>query len=274
MKTILLATDFSLTASNAADYAADMALALNADLVLLHTYQMPVIYLEGSLAVNEQEMKEDAEMKIERLRLELSIRTADKVNIRAELKPGNFFRELTRICDDIEPYAVVLGSQGTSALDRFLFGSHVAYAMKHLRWPLITVPPNAKFNSIKKIGLAWDFKKLEDTSPIDEILLLVKDFNAELHVLNIRRDEEVDDELIFQSSLLKEMLQSVNPHYHFLINVDTDAGIIDFTEKCRIDLLIVLPRRHKLLHHLIFKSLSRQLVLHSHIPVLDLHANL
>ena len=46
MKTIIVATDFSSTALNAANYAADMALAINADLLLLYVYQLPVSYSE------------------------------------------------------------------------------------------------------------------------------------------------------------------------------------------------------------------------------------
>ena len=41
MKTIILATDFSSAASNAANYAADMAVALKADLLLLNIPYFP-----------------------------------------------------------------------------------------------------------------------------------------------------------------------------------------------------------------------------------------
>ena len=44
MKTIILATDFSSTALNAANYAADMAVAINADLHLLNIQKVPIYY--------------------------------------------------------------------------------------------------------------------------------------------------------------------------------------------------------------------------------------
>jgi len=44
MKTIVVATDFSAVALNAANYAVDMALAIKADILLLHVYQIPVSY--------------------------------------------------------------------------------------------------------------------------------------------------------------------------------------------------------------------------------------
>ena len=60
MKTILVATDFSPAALNAANYAADMALAINADILLLHVYQIPVVYLEVPVALNEEGMMQEA----------------------------------------------------------------------------------------------------------------------------------------------------------------------------------------------------------------------
>ena len=50
MKTLIVVTDFSPAASNAVNYAADMALTINATLLILHVYQLPVIYLEVPLA--------------------------------------------------------------------------------------------------------------------------------------------------------------------------------------------------------------------------------
>ena len=42
MKTIIVATDFSTAALNAAEYAADMALAIQADILLLHISEIPI----------------------------------------------------------------------------------------------------------------------------------------------------------------------------------------------------------------------------------------
>jgi nucleotide-binding universal stress UspA family protein len=70
---------------------------------------------------------------------------------------------------------------------------------------------------------------------------------------------------------MNEMLGPVTPKYHFITSENTDEGIIDFAEKNNIELLIVLPKRHALLDKLLHKSLTKQLVLHSHVPVMALH---
>lgn len=270
MKTILVATDFSPAALNAANYAAGMALAINADILLLHVYQIPVVYLEVPV-VNEVDMMQEAEKDIIQLKEELALKNGGKLNIETEVRIGVFFPEMKTVCERINPYTVVIGSQGKTAAERLFFGSHAVYAMKHLTWPLITVPPGAKFSSVKKIGLACDFDKVVDTTPLYEIKMLVNDFNAELHVLNTGKKEVFNPEIVFEAGVLEEMLEPLKPNYHFITNQNTDEGIMDFAEKNHIDLLIVLPKRHGLLDKLIHKSHTKQLVMHSHVSVMALH---
>ena len=68
MKTILVATDFSSSARNAARYAADMAFAINADILLLHVYQIKVYYGESSVALSKEVSRQDAETNINELK--------------------------------------------------------------------------------------------------------------------------------------------------------------------------------------------------------------
>jgi len=271
MKTILVATDFSSAALNATNYAADMALAINADLVLLHIYQIPVNYIEMPVAVNEEYMQQHAEKNINKIKEQLTRKTSGKLNIETEVRMGILFPELKNVCERIKPYTVIIGSQGTTAAERLFFGSHAVYAMTHLMWPLITVPPEANFSSIKKIGLACDFDKVMDTTLINEIKMLVKDFNAELHILNTGKKDVFKPEVVFESSLLLEILKALKPDYHFITNENTDESIMDFAEKNHIDLLVVFPKRHGLLDNLIHKSHTKRLVLQSHVPVMALH---
>ena len=271
MKTILVATDFSPVALNAANYAAEMALAINAEMLLLHVYQIPLS--EISLASSVERMMQDIEKEIKELKELLIRKTGGKLKVKTEFSMGDFFTELKTVCDRIHPYTVVVGSQGKTAAERLFFGSHAVYAMKHLWCPLITVPPEAKFSSIKKIGLACDFDKIFDTIPVDVIKTLVNEFHAALHILNAGKKEVYNPEIVFESGLLEEMLSPIKPIYHFISNENTDEGIIDFVEHNNIDLLVILPKRHGLLDKLINKSHTKQLVLHNHVPVMALHQN-
>lgn len=271
MKKILVATDFSPAASNAVNYAVDMAMSIKADLVLLHVIQIPISYSDVPVVITQEDLFRNAEAETEGLRQRLVSATKSAIAIETEVRTGGFFSELKAFCDKIHPYAVVMGSQGTTAAERLLFGGHATHAMKHLEWPLITIPPAAKFDAIKKIGLACDFNKVIDTMPANEIKMLVKDFKAELHVLNTGPQGTFDPDIVFESGLLQEMLISLKPTYHFISSDNIDKGIVEFADKNQIDLLIVLPKRHGLLGEIVHRSHTRQLVLHSHVPVMALH---
>ncbi|MBK9486552.1 MAG: universal stress protein [Chitinophagaceae bacterium] len=101
--------------------------------------------------------------------------------------------------------------------------------------------------------------------------MLVHDFNAELHILNIGKKEVFDADIVFESGLMQEMTLALKPTFHFIDNENTDEGIMDFAEKNQIDLLIVLPHHHNLLTGIFHKSHTKQLVLHSHVPVISIH---
>ncbi|MEO5995934.1 MAG: universal stress protein [Chitinophagaceae bacterium] len=272
MKTIIVATDFSQAAMNAVNYAADMALSIQADLLLLHIYPMPVSYTEMPLVANLEQLQQSAEEELNIVSENLTRRMDFKLSVKTNVITGSFFEELATLCAKIKPYAVVMASQGTSATERFLFGGHTVYAMKHLMWPLITVPPNAQYSSIKEIGLACDFEKPVDTIPLDEIIKIVDDFHANIHILNTGRKDVFNPEIVFQSGLLQEKLMKLKPVFNFITGQNINDSILDFVEKNQIDLLIVLPKRYGLLDMIVHKSNTKRFVLHSHVPVLALQA--
>ena len=271
MKTILVATDFSPAALNATNYAADMALAVNADLLLLHVFQTAVVFTEMPINLTSDEVRPGAEKELVEIKHWLARKTNGKLTVETTIREGSFFTELKNVCEELQPYAVVIGSQGKSATERFFFGSHAVFAMKHLMWPVITVPPGAIFLSVKKIGLACDFNHIVDKIDVAEIKTLVNDFNAALHILNTGKKEVFDPEIVFESVLLEEKLKPVKPHYHFITYADTDEGILDFVEQNNIDFLMVLPRRHSLPDKLIRRSHTKHLVMHSPVPVMAIH---
>jgi nucleotide-binding universal stress UspA family protein len=271
MKKLIVTTDFSQSAGNAVNYAVDMALSINAELLLLHIIQTPITFSDLPLVMGLEDMMRSSETDMQHLREELVLRTAGKINIEAEVGMGGFFEELKTVCERVKPYAVIMGSQGKTAAEHLMFGSHAVNTVKHLAWPVITVPPNAAFTAVKKIGLASDLTAVIETTPFEEIQMLVHDFNAELHILNTGKKQVFDADVVFESGLMQEMTMALKPTFHFIGSENTDEGIMDFAEKNQIDLLVVLPHRHNLLEGIFHKSHTKQLVLHSHVPVMSIH---
>lgn len=274
MKTIIIPTDFSPTATNAMHYGIDMAKSIKASIILLHVYQVPVSYTDTPIVLmSVEELKKEAEQKLEKLHKEVEHLTSGSIKIYTEARLGNIVDEIENLCEKVKPFAVVMGSKGSTGIEKILFGSTTLTVIRHLTWPVICVPPGKAFgNGIKKIGFACDFRNIVETTPADVIKLIVKEFGAELHVLNVDyHNKQFKPETPEQSALLHTMLEEVKPVYHFIEHKDIEDGLNEFAEKNNLDLLITIPKKHKLLDGLFKPSSTRQLVVQSHIPVMCIH---
>lgn len=274
MKTIIIPTDFSPTATNAMHYGVDMAKAIHASIILLHVYQVPVSYTDTPIVlVSVEELKKEAEQKLEKLHKEVEHLTSGSIKIYTEARLGNIADEIENLCEKVRPFAVVMGSKGSSGIEKVLFGSTTLTAIRHLTWPVICVPPGKVFgNGINKIGFACDFKNIVETTPAAAIKTFVQEFNAELHILNVDyHNKQFRPETPEQSALLHTMLENVKPVYDFIEHKDIEDGLNEFAEKNNIDLLITIPKKHKLLDGLFKPSSTKQLVVQSHIPVMCIH---
>lgn len=268
---MIVATDFSKTAHNACMYAADMAAKISAELVLFHVIPIPLAVSEIPVEVDLGPEQEEAVLIIRELQKQIASRVHGRVATSMSVHVGTFFYELNKLCERIDPFLVIMGSQGSSAVEQTAFGEHSVYTMKHLSWPVITIPPGAWFGAVKTIGLACDFEHVAQTVPVEQIAVFVRSLGAKLHILNIDKKISPNPDTVFESALLQDLFHDLKPTYDLLAGEKDDRAIIEFAEKNKIDLLIVLPKRHSLIDRLLHQSHTRQFVLYSSVPVLALH---
>lgn len=271
MKKIIVATDFSKPAHHACMYAADLATRLSADLIVFHVIPIPFTTSEITVPFDLDREQEEAVLIIRELQRQIGSRVHGRIATSMSIHVGTFFYELNKLCEKVDPALVVMGSRGTSSIEQTVFGEHSVYAMKHLAWPVITVPQSATFGNIKTIGLACDFEHVAETVPAEQIRALVQSLGAGLHILNTGKKTSFNSDMFIESTVVQNLFQDLQPTYDLLAGENDDRTIIEFAEKNKIDLLIVLPKRHgfvdKLLHH----SHTSQFVLYSGVPILALH---
>lgn len=276
MKTIIVPTDFSPVALNALHYALDMATSINAEIILLNTYQVPVSYSDAPISpvstISIDDIKKSSQERLEDLRQEVSRITGGRMRVYTEAKLGNTVDVLEEISSAVKPFAIVMGSHGATGIERLIMGSTTLSAIRHLRSPVIVVPPGTSYKKIRKMGLACDFKDVAETIPTEYIKNIVHEFNAELHVLNVNPDgENYDDETPLESAWLDTLLGDMKPNYYFLKRDDVVEGINEFSETHNLDVVIVIPKKHNLLERIFHKSRSKELVTNAHIPIVSIH---
>ena len=270
MKKIILATDFSPVALNAANYAAELATAIKADLLLVHTYFLIETYSIVPSIVTAGELEYDVNMSMDELKKEL-VKKHSSLNIKTVVRRGTLINELKQLCEEIKPFCIVMGSQGASATDYRLFGSQTVNAMKDIHWPVIAVPGTATFSNFKNIGIACDLEYGIDHIPSEDIKSITSEFHASLHILNASSGKAGKTKIIEEASVLMDELSPMHHQFHFINEENDDKGIMDLVEKINIDLLIVLPKKHTLFEKWMNKSHTRKIVLNLNVPVMGLH---
>ncbi|HLK29639.1 MAG TPA: universal stress protein, partial [Puia sp.] len=107
MKPILVPTNFSASSVNAAKYATDMALAIHADLHLLHVMQIPASNAEIPLTEEiYNEMKEGDEEALKKMKADLEKQTKGKINIVTIFQVGSVEHQLEAYCNRQKPFVV------------------------------------------------------------------------------------------------------------------------------------------------------------------------
>jgi len=273
MKLIIAPTDFSAISDNAIRYATDMAVAMGTNLMLVNVYQLPISFSEVPLVtISLDEIRKISEDKLTELKQNIETITDKKLKIFTESRLGEVSEEITKLSETLAPFAIVMGTRGTTGAGRFFMGSNSISVISKVSVPVFVIPPGVRFKPFRKIGLATDLMAVVDNTPVSKIRELVQFFHAELHVLNVDYHRKhftpsTPEETLNMDSLLAGM----NPLYDFIENKDIDQGLNDFAEKNDLDLVITLPKKHSLLERFFEKSTTRELIHESHIPVMCIH---
>ncbi len=276
MNTILVPTDFSNTAYNAARYGLLLAKQLGAGkLVLYNAYQTPVI--GDAMASTVALIDFDTYQQVSKNGLEAQKEELEGLDIEGvEIDTLSVFNFLVGgiddVCKDVEADLIVMGITGASGIEETFIGSNTISVAKHTKVPVIIVPANASFTSIKKVLLTCDFKDVSSSLPTDAIASFLKDSRAELHVLHVEKaDKTHSNEAVFETVPLETLLGQFNPQYHFVSCGNFAEGVDSFAIANEIDIVIVLPKKHGILDSLFHKSHTKALAFHSHIPLVVIH---
>ena len=273
MKKIIAPVDFSEAAANAAIFAGNLAEFYGAELWLYHSYEIIVPVTEyGYAYISITEMQEAAEHEMAEFkrRVQNGLRRTITINLKAE--NASVTEGLQALCDEIKPDLVVMGLSGKNALTKLVVGSNTIRIIHRLTYPVLVVPPKAAFVPVRKIGFACDYKKVMENTPVGPLKKLVRDFNAALYVLNIEFNNTITSaEKVKESELISALLYDLKPSYQTIVSSDVTSGINWFADKEKIDWMVVIPKKHKLIEKMFGRSQTKELLHHTHLPVLCMH---
>jgi nucleotide-binding universal stress UspA family protein len=281
MQTIIVPTDFSNTATNAAAYAVHFANQINVKRILLfHAYELPIALdpLMPGVQMLELDTFKDAAIKnLDNFRDQLRS-TFHNSNIQFDVavEYGSITGGLIMIAEKEKIELIIMGITGGGAIEETLIGSNTTSVAGALGVPVLIIPPHATFRSVEKIMLACDFNYADQYIPLGIIRELLNETKAKLLVFNLEVDMEESDNkypvtVVGEGFAVHTLLQEFNPKYHFAKNSEYVLGINEFAESNDIEMIISVPKKKSFFEKLFIKSSTKKLAFHTHLPLLVIH---
>lgn len=281
MKTLLVLTDFSSSAFNAAKYVAELSKDLQTDRILIyHSSYLddPELILVTEIAVMAPGVNTETEQeiirKLERLKQELQAFTEAKTVIETitnELPLLDGIREIIKR-ENVD--MVAAGMYGAGDKGNNSVGKHTVNLMKNRDFPFLIIPASANYEGIKISVLACDLRRTLDTLPADEIKAFVKQLGSKLLIVNIEHGEALGAAgYLTEETALHNLLDNVNPEFHYLNQENTIEGILDFAQNQQANLIIAVPKQRGFLENLFHESSTKKLAVNTLVPLLLFHQN-
>jgi nucleotide-binding universal stress UspA family protein len=279
IETLLVPVDFLDASRHTVDYALKLAESWQVPRVILyHAYAIPVTLDPDPMfpraaaipVMDVNQLRENSETSIAVFKDSLQYNGPVTIETHCEL--NEISTGITEAISGKKVDMVIIGVNETSGLEQSLIGTSAVTIARNSTVPVIIVPPQASFSKIEEIGFASDLQNVENTTPLQHILQIVKDTGARFFIANVRPGKSAfEEEFTTDVNTLYEMFEPIDPQYIFVENKDFTEGINQFAEENDIDLLIVVPKERGWFENLFHSSRTKKLAYNCRVPLMVMH---
>lgn len=269
MAHIVIPTDFSPNALNAALYALELYGAEGNTFTVLHCYRMPsgestMWNIDDQLA---KASKEDLTAFMTSLHAKLP-GGSHRLEMRSE---RGYLPEVISVYKNRPnaPDLVVMGTQGATGIEHVLMGTHTTDVIKRGGMPVLAVPAQALYALPRRIILTDDGLPV-DPSAMRMLLDVVQRSGAMVIVLRMINDDvHVGPEEPPVCSF-EDVLAPVS-HVHVYMDGESLASVLDDQiRRSDAEMIAIVHRERGWMDRLLHRSMAARLSMHTHIPMLVL----
>ncbi len=277
-KRILIPTDFSKNALNAARYTVDLYSKLNCDFYFLHVlnfkkhmYNNLTIPEEGSAAY--ELAKGDAEKNFEKLLDSLELHNDNpKHNYYTKCTHSFLSEAVKTLIAEKDIQLVAMGTKGATGSKAVLLGSNTVSAMEKIReCPVLAIPQDSSFKPPKEIVFPTDYKKPFKQSELNYLVEIGKMHQTSVAVLHLNKKKELDATQENNQKLLQVILGAMKHEFFSLSEKDLGRGIQTFVESRNSDMIAFINRKHIFFGSIISRPLVKEIGYNTKVPILALH---
>ncbi len=277
MKNILIPTDFSENAWNAARYALELFKNEECVFHLLNTYTPAIASsrfmaasVEGGTLENSAQLSSKNGLKnlIQRI-------DQDFKNPKHSFKTISSFSFLVdKIREAVEEEnidLVITGTKGASGIEEVFMGSNTVRIIKSIKnCPVLAIPEYFKFSTPNEIAFATDFNRFYTLSELTPLLEMAIAFDATIRIVYVQHEIKALTELQqFNLSMLRKYLGKVEHYVHTVSELNSVSRTLEvFTEELNIHLLAMLNYQHSYMEKMTREPVVKRLAFHTKIPLL------
>ncbi len=171
---------------------------------------------------------------------------------------------------------VVLGTHGREGTIQSLLGSNTSHVISNIDCPVLAIPETFQIRPIKKIGYTSDLTML--VKEVGKIMPFARILKAAVDIVHIYPvfPQQIDPDQYDKSKALEHLnreYQYSKFKFHF-IKTDKEnytlEGVQQYSAANKPDMLAIFTRERSLFDKLFDPSLTANLAVHTHIPLLSI----
>ncbi|MFK7773121.1 MAG: universal stress protein [Saprospiraceae bacterium] len=265
MKKILIPTDFSKYANNALRYAINIGNYFEAEIELLHVYEMKTLI--GSATVVREYLKEDAERDLADNIRSFKDLIFGKTILKGRAIDGNPIETICSIANNEDFDMIVMGTQGASGLKEIFLGSKTSGVMKQTHTSILAIPNSFTYRPIKDITFAVDSGIVADDKVLQPLLELSKAYKSNVNILHLDKEKMV----VGYDPGIGISLGDIPHSFHRISGSNDVNGMINlFVHEENSDMLCMIRRERGFWSNLFHQSVTMKEVFDSPVPLLIL----
>ncbi|GAB4403840.1 MAG: universal stress protein [Bacteroidia bacterium] len=276
LRTILVPTDFSEVAHQAYIYALHFAEQFQTSIVLLHVYQdisvaqgvAPEGFVESLRAARVHE----AATRFDRYQQEVQQEIDHEIEVSSLIRAGTPVDQILSVAQEHEVGMIIMGTMGAESMAEKILGSVTTRVIDLAACPVLAIPFQMVYEPIQHILYATNFEE-DDLQVIDQLLDYAAVFGARVSCVHIQTQgsqwNRLDRSVFEKVYQLERDQESVT--FYTLNENDIVAGLQRFVAANRVDLMAMLCHQRSMMNRLYHESLTREMTLHTSVPLLAFH---
>lgn len=273
MKTIIIATNFSVGAKNAGKFAIQLFRDIDVQYVLVNSYYEPPA-ANDIVKAPDGALELTAEKNLNEEKAWLLSEFPDwKLDIKVEFNYGMILSTVNQYVDEYKADFVVISNKSNYDIDSVLTGQKTHNIVNKINCPVLAVPYTVPFSSGNSFALASDLKALKNINVLDPLKNMLSNSDAELKIFNVSRNEnqskKIENEPI--GDQLTTYFKDQRHSFFNYISDDVSSGLIEFSKSENCEILVVVDRKRNVLSKIFEPSKSKKVSQLAEVPILILH---